>query len=564
MTEEGHDEAPVAGARPAPGVRGASSPLGPWPWVRYRGAALLVSSWGLITAASLGLRGFLPVDETRVVAVAWEMWLHGDLLVPHLNGVPYSDKPPLLLWLIHLGWWAFGVNELWPRLLPPLFALGSLGLTALLARRLWPERESVRRAAPWVLAGFLLWAVFSSFLLYDNLLVFLTLGALLGLEAARRRGSWSGIAVAGAAVGLGILTKGPVALLAPAAVALAAPWWDREGRMRGTRWALGLIAALVLAVATALAWALPAAEAGGPAYARAIFLSQTEGRLVDSLAHARPWWSYAAALPVLFFPFSFWLPLFASRGLGEPGGRFALAAFLPPLLVFSLVSGKQPYYLVPLLPAAALLVARGIGGVGSVRRRHLVPPLLGLFLIASALALAPQLAARGTAARWLGGVPPWLGLLLAAAGGLILWRFRTLARWGGTVAAPLATLSLAIVGVALGAFAGAAGPAYDVRPVAAYLQAAERQGRPLAFAGDYNGEFHFLGRLTRPLEPIHPASAGAWLEAHPTGRLVQYDRRRPGDLTGAELIVPFRSGSVVIWSLEGHRHRWSLQTAGLP
>lgn len=534
-----------------------------------RGAALLVACWALVTAAALGLRSLLPIDETRVAAVAWEMWQRGDLLVPHLNGLPYSGKPPLLLWLIDLGWWIFGVNELWPRLLAPLCALGTLGLTARLARRLWPERESVRRAAPWVLAGFLLWAVFTTFLLYDNLLALLTAVALLGLEAARRGGRRGGFWVAGAAVGLGLLTKGPVALLAPAAVALAAPWWGKDGRIRGARWALGLIAALALAVAVALAWALPAAAAGGRAYAQAIFLSQTRDRLVESFAHERPWWWYAALLPGLLFPYSLWLPLFAgagriARGLREPGVRFALAALLPPLALFFLVSGKQPYYLVPLLPAAALLAARGLGGVESVRRRHLVLPFLGLLLVAAALALAPLAAARDDAARWVGGVPPWLGPLLAALGALILWRFRALAAWAGTVAAPLTLLSLLIVVVALGAFTRVAGPAYDPRLVAHYLHAAERQGRPLAFAGEYNGEFHFAGRLMRPLERIHPATVATWLAAHPAGRVVQYDRRRPGDLTGAELVAPFRSGSVVIWSLTGRRQRWSLQTSGLP
>lgn len=533
------------------------------------GAVLLVALWALVTAAALGLRGLLPIDETRVAAVAWEMWQRGDLLVPHLNGSPYSDKPPLLLWLIHLGWWIFGVNERWARLLPPLFALGTLGLTARLARRLWPEREAVRRAAPWILAGFLLWAVFTTFLLYDNLLALLTTAALLGLEAARRDGRWNGLWLAGAAVGLGLLTKGPVVLLVPAAVALAAPWWGIGGRLRGWRWTLGLLAALALAVAVALAWALPAAAAGGEAYARAIFLSQTQDRLVESISHERPWWLYMALLPGLLFPYSLWLPLFpgagrVARGLRDPGVRFALAAFLPPLVFFSLVSGKQPYYLMPLMPAAALLAARGLGGVEAVRRRHLVLPLLGLFLFALALSLAPLLAARGEAADWLGGVPPWLGPLLAALGVLILWRFRALAARGGTVAVPLSLLSLAIVVVALAAFARVGWPAYDTRPVALYLRAAERQGRPLAFAGEYNGELHFQGRLTRPLERIHPAALGSWLAAHPSGRAVLYDRRRPDDQAGAELVAPFRSGSLVIWSLNGTRHRWSLQTSRLP
>src|ERR1041384_413331 len=62
-------------------------------------APFWVAAWALVVGAALAFRPLLPVDETRYAAVGWEMWLRRDLLVPHLNGVPYSDKPPLLFWL---------------------------------------------------------------------------------------------------------------------------------------------------------------------------------------------------------------------------------------------------------------------------------------------------------------------------------------------------------------------------------------------------------------------------------------------------------------------------------
>ena len=57
---------------------------------------VLAGLWLLLILTSLVTRGFLPVDETRYVSVAWEMWLRHDFLVPHLNGAVYSHKPPLL------------------------------------------------------------------------------------------------------------------------------------------------------------------------------------------------------------------------------------------------------------------------------------------------------------------------------------------------------------------------------------------------------------------------------------------------------------------------------------
>ncbi|NQU55596.1 MAG: glycosyltransferase family 39 protein, partial [Rhodospirillales bacterium] len=124
-------------------------------------ALLWTGLWLAIMASAVKFRPFLPVDETRYLAVAWEMWRDGNFLVPHLNGEPYSHKPPLLFWLMHAGWAVFGVNEWWPRLVAPLFGLASLFLTSSLARRLWPSRPAVALAAPLILFACLFWTLFT-------------------------------------------------------------------------------------------------------------------------------------------------------------------------------------------------------------------------------------------------------------------------------------------------------------------------------------------------------------------------------------------------------------------
>src|SRR6185295_6257255 len=97
-----------------------------------RARSLLVCGlcWLTVVIATLTLRPPFPVDETRCLAVAWRMHWSGDWLVPHLGEHPYSDKPPLLLWLINLGWSVFGVSETWARLVPMLFAPLAMLLTA--------------------------------------------------------------------------------------------------------------------------------------------------------------------------------------------------------------------------------------------------------------------------------------------------------------------------------------------------------------------------------------------------------------------------------------------------
>ena len=96
-------------------------------------AASLLLCWLGLLILSLLLRPLLPVDETRYIGVAWEMWQRGDFLVPWLNGEPYRHKPPRFFWLVHAGWWLLGVNECWPRSVAALVTLADLPAVSHLA-----------------------------------------------------------------------------------------------------------------------------------------------------------------------------------------------------------------------------------------------------------------------------------------------------------------------------------------------------------------------------------------------------------------------------------------------
>ena len=147
---------------------------------------LLFAGAAALAALQLWLRPLLPVDETRYLSVAWEMWSRNDFLVPRLNGEAYSHKPPLLFWMIHGLWALFGVSE-WPaRLLPVALSLVALWWSAALAGQLWPQSAAqLRPLVPWLLFGSLFWINFYSLVQFDLLLVLAALGAWSGVLCAR-------------------------------------------------------------------------------------------------------------------------------------------------------------------------------------------------------------------------------------------------------------------------------------------------------------------------------------------------------------------------------------------
>ena len=360
------------------------------PWLVLSWAA----GWLAVVTAGILLRPHLPVDETRYLAVAWEMWREPSFLVPLLNGETYSHKPPLLFWLMHLGWSVFGVNDWTPRLVAPLFGLGTLALTGALAARLWPDDARAARLAPAILFGCAFFALFTTLTMFDMILAFFAVLALLGLTIAAEGRLARGMLICGTAIGLGVLGKGPAILLHVLPAALAAPLWApvlaRARLPSWKRWYVGLLGAVALGAAIGLAWAIPAAVAGGPAFAHELFVGQSAGRMVESFAHKRPIWWYAAWLPVLLLPWTVWPALWkrligkgnVARVRQDGGTRLALIWFAAAFAAFSFISGKQLHYLLPEFPALALIAARlstrpdadpapqGVGGRGPTHRPH--------------------------------------------------------------------------------------------------------------------------------------------------------------------------------------------------
>lgn len=507
--------------------------------------------WCVLIVTNLAIRPIMPIDETRYISVAWEMWTRGDFLVPHLNGETYSHKPPLLFWLMQLSWWIFGINDITPRLISPLFALGTTLLSGHVARELWRDRPQISQFAPLILLGTSFWLLFSTLTMFDMLLAFFVLLAIFSVLKLSQTNSWHFVALLGLAIGGGVLSKGPAVLLHILPVALLAPWWlkNKTTNSRWSDWYLKLLAAIFIGASLALAWAIPASISGGEEYRNAIFLGQTSGRLVESFAHKLPVWWYLECLPLLLLPWLFFKPLWQGAkklNLNDNGVRFCLAWALPVFIAFSLVSGKRIHYLLPLIPAFALLLARvadEILDIKSWQKAHSI-----VLIIFSIIVLAANLFLM------LNGKNHWLPTLnftlLSGVFGLIIIVATLLSLYlppakninnllfQTTAAAIIVPIFLAFC------YFENNTPRFNTKPIAQKIAQFQNENQPVAFyTGKYHAQFQFTGRLTQPLtllasrEILH-----LWAQEHKNGVILLDSEKLPD--TFFFYSHPYRAGEL--------------------
>jgi 4-amino-4-deoxy-L-arabinose transferase-like glycosyltransferase len=480
-----------------------------------------VAALAVLFAALFIAVAFLPaltVDETRYLTVAWEMRATGNWSLLTLNFEPYSHKPPLLFWLINASWSVFGL-AVWPaRMIGALATMGVLVLTHLLDKRLTPNAPPGPAPSAMMLLALPLFVAFGFSIMFDTLLTATVTGAMLALWMAGRTGHRLAFAGYAVCVGLGLLAKGPVALLFVLPPAFLAPYWIEPKHKR--RWAFRVGLSLAFGFAMVLAWALRAAYLGGPEFAEMLFWKQSAGRIASSFAHARPIWFYLPIMLMLLMPLLLWRPV-VSGLLSIPSEvrsarNFLLSWIVPAFVGLSLVSGKQLHYLFPLLPAVALLASLGLRN-SEPRRSDKLPLLILAGLVLSALAV---LAIGGN--RWLpeGGTVATIASkislpLLLLTGALVLG---AIASMGGSMRSSLTGLAIANL-IVLASLAAQSrdtlADLFDLQPLADVF--APLRDRPIATAQESRGEFGFLARLERPLVYVPRNQLNCWMLNHPDG-----------------------------------------------
>jgi len=344
-------------------------------------------AWSLIVVIGLGWGlgsyALIDQDEGRNGEVAREMAESNDYVLPHLNGLPYIDKPVLFFAAAAAVMEILGPTELAARLVPFLCVMA----TALLVG--WCGGQWYGREAGWV-AGIAaavapLPLAFSRIVILDSLLALLLTSALLAFHTAiearvggRPDRMWT--LIAWAAIGLGVLTKGPVALAVTLMVATPYALW------RKALWAVWNPLGPMLMVALIAPWVW-FMEDRLPGYLRYVAITETWQRVSsDELQRTQPWWYFLVIAGVGFFP---WWPLALGRRRLDGGTDlrrvYAYLWLVVPLVFFSLSRSKLPQYILPLMPAVALLLASRWSSGLSLPRRTAIVGVVGWVLFGAAM-----------------------------------------------------------------------------------------------------------------------------------------------------------------------------------
>jgi len=310
----------------------------------------------------LGRLPLLGPDEPRYAQVAREMFLSGDLVTPMLGGHTWFEKPALLYWLIVAAFKVFGVSEWSARVGPAICGVLTIAAVWLVAREI---NMGFGFWGAVVTATCLGLIVFSRAASFDVVITMTTSWALVCfLLHEIRRENKSFLILFYCFVGLSLLAKGLVGIVIPFGVVglyylLKRTWPERSV------W-FSLFWGVPLALAVSAIWYGPVIARHGWTFIDEFFVQHHFARYVSNkYHHPQPLYFYPVIILMLTLP---WTTYFVEalvkvrRWTWRTSDSvsivrvFAIAWLLFPIVFFSFSGSKLPGYVLPSLPAAALLI----------------------------------------------------------------------------------------------------------------------------------------------------------------------------------------------------------------
>jgi 4-amino-4-deoxy-L-arabinose transferase-like glycosyltransferase len=493
---------------------------------------LLAAFCGFLFFYGLGAFGLLGADEPRYAQVAREMLDRSDWITPTLQGKPWLEKPVLYYWQAMLAFRAAGVSDKDARVPAAFDAAMLIAAIYFFLRRFRPGSELDGALITASCAGVIGFAHAAA---TDMPLAAAFAIALLAWYAWYGSRRYVDLAIFYIFLALGTLAKGPVAPALSAVIIFLFVAVKRDWRaILRTLWIPGI--ALYLAVM--LPWYI-AVQLRNPEFFRFFILEHNLARFSRDLYHHRqPFWFY---LPVFFLATMPWTLVLilavaervrliwserkealASFGPEDSWPLFLLIWMFVPIVFFSASQSKLPGYILPAVPAAALLVAEHLAAHRSEGKK--LSPLFaaahgfvcGLLIFAALAAASVAINHKllwGTGTYVFAAIVAVFALAIAAA---------LLSRSGFRL---LRSVTMFAVIVSVAAVIRFAAPVIDAtqsaRPIAESIQAFSHEAVPVALyhinrVQEYGLEFY----LNRPAQPYEsgnvPAAAHVLVAAEGT------------------------------------------------
>lgn len=336
--------------------------------LRTRTDALLLAGFcAFLFFYGLGVFGLIGADEPRYAQVAREMLGRHDWVTPVLNGQPWLEKPPLYYWQAMVAYSMLGVSDVAARVPGAVDATLLVIAVYLFFRRFRRGVEVDAALITASCAGIIGYARAAS----TDMPLAATFGiAMLAWWAWRENGKHVYLALFYLFMALGTLAKGPVAPFLAAVIIVLFVIATREFRLVAkTLWWPGIL----LFLAIALPWYV-AVDLRNPRFLHEFIFEHNLERFSTNLYHHRePFWYYlpvtaAALVPwIVFVIAALVAPLRAGWAERKAASSavdfefqfdlFACCWLIVPVIFFSFSQSKLPGYILPAVPAGAVLLA---------------------------------------------------------------------------------------------------------------------------------------------------------------------------------------------------------------